>query len=197
MQARDHKKLAEMFAVEMSGNIPYIYVKMFIFGNVEPDKNLFTYLHGMMKGKKFHGHNYENILPVIKKLFYSLQEKRNWGIREYYHFGKLMHYTADAFTFPHNSFFHGNIKEHCKYEQELHKWFQSEMKRQEKNRRKGTIFSGAYIEDLHEEYSKQAGSCENDCRYICIATEMLFRGEVETVRHINSVRHEKVAGQFV
>ena len=71
------------------------------------------------------------------------------------------------------------------------------MKRRENKRRKGTIFSGANIEDLHEEYSKQVGNCENDCMYICIATELLFREELETVRHINSVRHEKVAGQFV
>lgn len=54
----------------------------------------------MLKGKKFHGHDYENILPVIKKIFNSTQEKRNGESWEYYHFGKLMHYTADVFTFP-------------------------------------------------------------------------------------------------
>ena len=103
MQTRDHKKLAEMFASEMSRKrIPYICKKAFIYGNIEPDKNPFTYLHGMLKGKKFHGHDYENILPVIKKIFNSTQEKKKWGVREYYHFGKLMHYTADVFTFPHN-----------------------------------------------------------------------------------------------
>ena len=57
MQTRDHKKLAEMFASEMSRKrIPYISKKAFIYGNIEPDKNPFTYLHGMLKGKKFHGH---------------------------------------------------------------------------------------------------------------------------------------------
>lgn len=89
MQTRDHKKLAEMFASEMSRKrIPYICKKAFIYGNIEPDKNPFTYLHGMLKGKKFHGHDYENILPVIKKIFNSTQEKKKWGVREYYHFGK-------------------------------------------------------------------------------------------------------------
>ena len=51
MQTRDHKKLAEMFASEMSRKrIPYICKKAFIYGNIEPDKNPFTYLHGMLKG---------------------------------------------------------------------------------------------------------------------------------------------------
>ena len=50
MQTRDHKKLAEMFASEMSRKrIPYICKKAFIYGNIEPDKNPFTYLHGMLK----------------------------------------------------------------------------------------------------------------------------------------------------
>ncbi len=42
MQTRDHKKLAEMFASEMSRKrIPYICKKAFIYGNIEPDKNPF------------------------------------------------------------------------------------------------------------------------------------------------------------
>lgn len=37
MQTRDHKKLAEMFASEMSRKrIPYICKKAFIYGNIEP-----------------------------------------------------------------------------------------------------------------------------------------------------------------
>ncbi|MGN0354705.1 MAG: zinc dependent phospholipase C family protein [Muricoprocola sp.] len=198
MQTRDHKKLAEMLVSEMPGSISYICLKAFIYGNIEPDKNPFTYLHGIVKGKKFHGHNYGNILPVMKKLFYSLQEKRNWGIREYYHFGKLMHYTADAFTFPHNNLFHGNLKEHCRYEQELHKWFQNEMERWKNGKREKYIVSGRNIGTLHELYLKQAGNYENDCEYILIAAEMLWKDEMEKKWHINAtVSQGRVAGQFV
>lgn len=123
MQTRDHKMLAEFLLSEMAWDIPKVYVKVFILGNIEPDKNPFTYLHGMVRGQKFRGHNYENILPVMKKLFYSLRRKKDWGIREYYHLGKLTHYLADAFTFPHNRAFEGSLKEHCKYEKELHERF--------------------------------------------------------------------------
>ena len=115
MQTRDHKVLAEFLVSKMGQELSVIYIKAFILGNIEPDKNLFTYLHGWVRGVKFHGHNYENILPVMDKLFGSLRGKRHWGVSEYYHFGKLMHYIADAFTLPHNGIFKGNLREHCRY----------------------------------------------------------------------------------
>ena len=37
-----------------------------------------------------------------------------------YRAGKLTHYIADAFTFPHNDGFTGNIKNHMSYERRLH-----------------------------------------------------------------------------
>ena len=37
-----------------------------------------------------------------------------------YLLGKLIHYIADAFTFPHNNVFKGNLVQHCKYENKLH-----------------------------------------------------------------------------
>lgn len=130
MQTKDHKILAVFLADEMEQTIPHCYKKAFIFGNIEPDRNLFTYLHGLAWGKKFHGHNYENVLLVMKKLFDSLQRRERFGIREYYRLGKLTHYVADAFTFPHNSVFHGNIKKHCKYESILHNQLMHSLQKQ-------------------------------------------------------------------
>lgn len=37
-----------------------------------------------------------------------------------YLLGKLIHYIADAFTFPHNNVFKRNLVQHCKYENKLH-----------------------------------------------------------------------------
>lgn len=59
MQTRDHKVLAEFFVSEIGQELSAIYMKAFILGNIEPDKNLFTYLHGLVKGVKFHGHKSE------------------------------------------------------------------------------------------------------------------------------------------
>lgn len=75
MQTRDHKLLGKYLLKQAEQELPFVYKIAFIAGNVEPDHNPFTYLHGMFKGKKFHGHNYENILPVMKKLYSSLQKK--------------------------------------------------------------------------------------------------------------------------
>ena len=198
MQTRDHKKLAEMFASEMSRKrIPYICKKAFIYGNIEPDKNPFTYLHGMLKGKKFHGHDYENILPVIKKIFNSTQEKKKWGVREYYHFGKLMHYTADVFTFPHNRLFSGNVKDHRKYEKELHSCFGTAIDQWKSQEMKDTPFSCVNIEILHAEYLRQAGNYETDCEYILAAVEMLLRAEQKKIWHMNPVLHRGMTEQFV
>lgn len=173
MQTKDHKMLAEYLISEIGQDVPGIYRRAFILGSIEPDRNPFTYLHGLVRGKKFHGHNYENILPVIEKLFRSLRSKRRWGVREYYRFGKLLHYAADAFTFPHNRTFTGNLKEHCRYEKELHQRFISMLRKPRKylvhlvQNSKRSSFP-EYIKSLHEEYLQRARSCENDCSYIAL-----------------------------
>lgn len=199
MQTRDPKVLAEFFVSEIGQELSAIYMKAFILGNIEPDKNLFTYLHGLVKGVKFHGHNYENILPVMEKLFGSLHGKRHWGVREYYHFGKLLHYVADAFIFPHNRIFKGNLREHCRYEKELHKGFLYMLQEPQKQliQKRGRGNGLDCIKKLHEEYLQQAGKCENDCRYILRAAVMLAQEEIGTVWKLDFNRCEKAAGQFL
>lgn len=123
MQTRDHKSLGKYLLQQTEQELPFLYKMAFIVGNVEPDRNVFTYLHGMLRGKRFHGHNYENILPVMQKLYKSLQKGRYFGIRKYYHLGKLIHYTADAFTYPHNEVYKEGLIEHCRYERQLHDRF--------------------------------------------------------------------------
>ena len=191
MQTRDHKVLAEFLVSKMGQELSVIYIKAFILGNIEPDKNLFTYLHGWVREVKFHGHNYENILPVMEKLFDSMRGKRHWGVREYYHFGKLMHYIADAFTLPHNGIFKGNLREHCRYEKELHRRFLYMLQEPQKQpiQKRGNGLDG--IKKLHEEYLKQAGNCENDCRYILKAAVMLAQEEIGTFWKIDFKRCEK------
>ncbi len=109
MQLRDHRILAVFLIDKMGRSMSFFYRRMFILGSLEPDRKPFTYLHGITKGEKFHGHNYENILPVMRKLFESPQSKDKLGIRDYYRLGKLTHYVADAFTYPHNRIFQGSL----------------------------------------------------------------------------------------
>ncbi len=64
----------------------------------------------------------------MRKLFESLRSKDKLGIRDY-RLGKLTHYVADAFTYPHNRIFR-QPSQHCRYEQELHCEFVSALRRQ-------------------------------------------------------------------
>ena len=175
METKDHKMLARFLLSRTETNIPYIFQKAFILGNIEPDRNPFTYLHGIIHGEKFHGHNYENTILIMRKLFNSLKDKWCFGILEYYHLGKLMHYMADAFTFPHNSVFKKTLKEHCIYERKLHKRFSNMLENQQFIEYKvKTLNDFKNIEILHNKYLQIAGDCKNDCKYIMCTTEMLL-----------------------
>lgn len=67
----------------------------FVLGNIEPDLNVFTYLHGMTHYEKLRGHSYDNVLPSMERLLKKIERRKYFGIRGYYLLGKVMHYTAD------------------------------------------------------------------------------------------------------
>lgn len=193
MQTRDHKLLGRYLLRQVEQELPFLYKVVFIIGNVEPDCNPFTYLHGMLRGKKFHGHNYENILPIMKKLYCSLQKQESIKIVKYYHLGKLLHYTADAFTYPHNAAYKKGLIEHCKYESQLHARFlvmlEEEMK---KKRIVYPMKDFKELEMLHKEYIQNPDSYIGDCIYILKVSSMIIKQELmETVKYIPI---EKMAG---
>lgn len=173
MKIIDHKILAFYWIdkVNRKKRITYACKQAFLIGSIEPDWNILTYLHGIVYGEKFHGHNYDNILPIMRKLFKKLNKRRKMGIREYYILGKLMHYTADSFTFPHNKEFKGTLSEHCEYERKLHRSMQGTLKKTEDSIWKQHINNSfKEIEQLHNLYIDDTRSYETDCRYIIKAT---------------------------
>ena len=195
MRMRDHKMLAKFLASGMEEDISNISIKAFILGNIEPDFIPFTYLRGWLFGRKLHGHNYENSLPVMRKLFCSLQRKEHFGIREYYHLGKLTHYVADAFTFPHNQVFQGSLAAHCSYERELHEKFES-MLQKPKNAFQTEALIGSFrnIEILHEKYMHEVGTCECDCRYIMQATRQVCKIKYQIEYYREAIKTEELVG---
>ncbi len=123
MRKRDHRHLAVYLMSSVKQDIPRRYRWALIYGNYEPDINYFTYMHGFTKKEKekFHGHNFENVLPVLQRLLHKLARKSvAVTLLDYYRLGKCMHYAADIFTYPHNPEFVGSVREHCEYEEELH-----------------------------------------------------------------------------
>ena len=95
----------------------------FLFGCVEPDFNVTTYLKRASHGQRLRGHNYPNMLQTVRRLFQKLQNWETERFLFYYRMGKLTHYLTDAFTRPHNLEFSGSLRAHIKYENELENEF--------------------------------------------------------------------------
>ncbi len=100
----------------------------FLYGSVEPDIILVSYLSGSMHGKSFHGHDYINMSKRIQSVLARMQEGKGHGLVHSYRLGKLIHYIADSFTFPHNEMFHGSLRSHMLYEDKLEKGLQRRLK---------------------------------------------------------------------
>ncbi len=180
MKTIDHKIFANYLACNLNTDTPQLYKNAFILGNTVPDWNALTYLHGFFKGQKFHGHNYENVQPVIAKMYHGLKQKKQWGLYDYYVFGKLMHYVTDSFTYPHHGTYEGTLGEHCAYEEKLHETFLQALQLHD--------FSDSHVqpfknldemEVMHQSYIENAGECAWDCRFIFRATEAMLQLEVK------------------
>lgn len=180
MKTVDHSILAEYWLEKLQAvkNVSSPCRRAFLFGNVQPDRNFFTYFHGMTHSEKFRGHNYDNILPSMEKLCRKLRFSSGSEVKDYYLLGKLMHYVADSFTFPHNREYKGTLGEHRKYERILHERIVRRLQRDN-----GIVESSwaEYRSDLlgtvgklHERYLKEERNYETDCSYILAATGILI-----------------------
>lgn len=150
--------------------------KAFCLGSILPDmKPSF-----LTKKHEYFG-TFEEIKEKMKQL---IEMEPGEGKERVYwrHFGEVIHYMADYFTFPHNRTFTGNLYEHNKYEKLL------------KNRLKAYITSGAatdmeivpvafkdfehlvtYIQRNHECYLRRMRNIEEDIRYIlCICQQVIY-----------------------
>ncbi len=117
MRAASHRKLGIYLAEHYMPNLPRKYLRAYLIGCTQPDKNPTTYLKGSVRNRWLHGHDYTSARQCIGRLIKRLQKSSKWKLADYYTLGKLIHYTADAFTFSHNDDFPGNISAHRRYEQ--------------------------------------------------------------------------------
>lgn len=117
MRAASHRKLGIYLAEQYMPHLPRKYLHAYLIGCTQPDKNPTTYLKGSVRNRWLHGHDYTSAQRYIGQLIKRLQKSRKWKLADYYALGKLIHYTADAFTFCHNDDFPGDISAHRRYEQ--------------------------------------------------------------------------------
>lgn len=189
MQTQDHLLLGKYLWRRFIRNGVPARRTAFLAGCTEPDRNPLTYLRGSMHHETFHGHHYGNACRHISRCLRGLQKKRHWTAWDYFVFGTVIHYVADAFTYPHNPFFPGNLTEHMNYERRLHRALLSAV---------ASGFSPAfgpcaphavpfsaaqpYLNSTHENYSLQPAGMETDVRFIISTCSCLFRSAAAFLR---------------
>lgn len=123
MRGKSHRCLGEYLAQQYMSAAPRRYVRAFLFGCVEPDKNPVTYLKGSIRRQWLRGHNYGNAQRYMQRICRRLENKSRLNLLDYYTIGKLIHYTTDAFTYAHNREFTRKLGDHRAYEQALQTHF--------------------------------------------------------------------------
>ena len=93
---------------------------------------------------------------------------------QYYTLGKLTHYLADAFTFPHNETYPDSIAAHRRYEDALRLSFSRFMAAETLRRETARADLAGALEQLHRQYVSQTSDSGRDSRFILLANELLM-----------------------
>lgn len=165
MRGKSHISLGKYLAEQYMSDAPKRYVRAFLIGCVEPDRNPATYLKGSLRSQWLRGHNFGNALPYMQKIARRLEQKTVWNLLDYYTMGKLIHYTADAFTYAHNKEFSPKLSCHRAYEQALQEHFLEFLGSAPEAdvRDDGTVISAIWR--YHREYIRRAADIRNDARF--------------------------------
>lgn len=175
MKQKSHQALGCFLEAAYLQNVPRAARRAFLFGCTQPDRNPITYCKGSIRCNWLRGHNYENAAPWMAKLCNRLESKVVFSLWDYYSLGKLIHYTADAFTYAHNSAFPKNIAAHRTYESMLEADFLNYIKNPPEITCRTHSCLWPAIAALHQQYWDSAPSQMRDCRYIFMAANFVMR----------------------
>ena len=177
MQKRSHTLLASALLRSREGFEARRFELAFLFGSFQPDCNPLSYLKGSLRARKFGGHNYSNSHDYIYDHIQRLQRRHKaWTMWQYYTLGKLTHYLADAFTYPHNDHFPDTMLDHHRYETNLRQYFSGYMAHRTPRQLKSAEELTSALEELHRQYMENRSTMGRDTRYILMATRMLMAG---------------------
>lgn len=174
MRKKSHISLAGYILKNMKSVELTAHKKAFLMGSVLPD---------CIPSFITRRHNLDETFTILEKELYKVTEidDTDKGIDSRYcrHLGVITHYIADYFTFPHNSIFPGNLKEHCAYEKELKNVLRDYVSNNSisHERRINKAFESVdeileFIRKMHKSYLKAVNGVKADCRYI---VELCFR----------------------
>lgn len=169
MRGKSHRCLGNYLVQHYMKDAPARYVRAFLIGCIEPDRNPATYLKGSIRAQLLRGHNYRNARRFMRRISQRLEAKDNFGIFDYYTLGKLIHYTTDAFTYAHNEAFPTNLEEHRVYEATLQDHFLAYMAEdpQVNPQAARSIMDALYR--YHLEYESQGANIDTDSRFALTA----------------------------
>lgn len=174
MQKRSHRLLAAALLQSRSGFSARRYEAAFLFGSFQPDCNPLSYLKGSRTARFLRGHNYDNSKEYLFSRIRSLQNRENWTLWQYYTLGKLTHYLADAFTYPHNSTYGESLMAHRRYEARLRLYMEEALDHDSLNPGERREDLTAALVKLHERYLARSSNLRRDAAYICKANTLLL-----------------------
>ncbi len=179
MKKRDHRALAR-YLMDNAGGRPMIsgrwHRRFFVLGSVLPDYLPFTYLHGFRYSRGMRGHDARYTGGPIGKKIRRLEQRGVQSLQDCLTLGILMHYLADSFTYVHNAHFEGDMREHRRYERELHTHFSRYL--QNCPRVSGLPSESNTTTEIwkrrRREYDRGEQSCLGDCRGIVHGCRAVF-----------------------
>lgn len=193
MKKKDHLMLASFILDLFDSSVLTFHSAAFTAGCIEPDLNVFSYLRGSRKEKKFHGHNAGNCRTHLEKLLGKIEGRGLTSGYDCFLLGIAVHYIADSFTAVHNTdILDVDVKTHLEYENRLHEELIRALSKPfifEQDMLNTSLKD--YVNDNHHSYSASAPSTKNDCSYIvktcCTVTLgaiVLSQGALSPLRYV-------------
>lgn len=174
MRGKSHQQLGRYLADRYMTNLPRRYVRAFLFGCIEPDRNPATYFKGSIRQQWLRGHNWGNAQRYMQRISQRLERKNRLNLLDYYAMGKLIHYTADAFTFAHNAEFGSSLLDHREYEVALQKHFLDYISQNPEFWTDSRHLVMDTIRSYHRDYIRRPVNIHTDTRFAIIVSSMVL-----------------------
>ena len=120
--------------------------------------------------------SYSNSQRYIYTRISRLQRRARWTMWQYYTLGKLTHYLADAFTYPHNENYPDSMLCHHQYETDLRAYLEEYLSQRAVRREKFRQDVVGALQELHRQYMAGVADMRKDVQFILKATSMLMAG---------------------
>lgn len=174
MRGRSHRQLGRYLVQRYMANVPKRYVRAFLIGCIEPDRNPATYLKGSLRQQWLRGHNWGNAQNYMQRIASRLETKRRWNMLDYYTMGKLIHYTTDAFTSAHNAEFGPSLEDHREYEVALQNHFLGYISQNPEFWTDAQHPVMDTIRSYHHDYIRRPTNIHTDTRFAIIVCSMVL-----------------------